>query len=228
MNSTTLLARFRSDVTDEVAPYLWKDDEVYGYMDATYKRFVRDTGGVADASSAATIVPVVAATAYAVVSPTILKFRQAFLASTGEELKIINAQDASSIAIDDYGLSTGSPPSDKLSGPVKYVVIGEERNKVRWAQKPIVNDTVNLVVYRSPLTTINAAAQDFPDADEQHHIYFLQGMKAMAYQKQDAETFDRGRATENEKFFAMYCEKVRLEMDRQRSKTSRTVRYGGI
>ena len=226
MNSGELYDAFREDVVDLEAPYLWSDDEVYRYMDAAYKLFVRDTGGIGDVSSSVTVVPVVATEPYASVDLSILKFRQAFLASTKEELRIINAQDISSITTADYGVLHNSN-SSMLPGPVHYMIVGLERGKVQWAQVPMVNDTVNLIVYRLPSETITGDGQDFEIGDE-HHIYLLLGMKALAYMKQDAETFDRGRAKENKDDFAAYCLKAKNEADRYKSKQVRTVAYGGI
>ena len=52
-------------------------------------------------------------------------------------------------------------------------------------------------------------------------------MKALAYRKQDAETFDRARAEENEVVFARYCALVKSEFEREKHKT-RVVAYGGL
>lgn len=225
MNSGELYDRFRSDVVDVEKPYLWSEEEVYGYMDAAHKLFVRDTGGIGDATSAATEVAVVAGEAYADVSPSILKFRQAFLASNGAELRIINTQDTGAISASDYGvlrsINVATP------GPVTHMVVGLERGKVRWAQVPVVGDTVNLVTYRLPLATIVRDGQEF-EIGEEHHIYLLQGMKALAYQKQDAETFNRASAKENKDDFAAYCAKALVEAERYKAKPARVVSYGGI
>lgn len=226
MNSGELYDRFRSDVVDVEKPYLWSEDEVWGYMDAAYKLFVRDTDGIGDATSSATEVSVSAGEAFSDVHPSILKFRQAFLASTGAELNIINTQDTAKLTTSDYGvlrsLNAASQP-----GPVRNMIVGLERGKVRWAQVPVVDDTVNLVTYRLPLAAITGDGQGF-EIGEEHHIYLLLGMKAQAYQKQDAETFDRGRATDNEARFTAYCAKAKAEAERYKSKPVRSVVYGGI
>lgn len=227
MNSGELYDRFRADVVDTAAPYLWSDDEVWGYMDAAYKLFVRDTDGIADVTSTATVVPVKAGQAFSDVSPSILKFRQAFLGSTGEELRIINAQDQSNLTVSDYGVLR-SLNTSSLPGPVRYMVVGLERNKVRWAQVPVADDEVHLVTYRLPLEPITGDGQEFEGVGDEHHIYFLLGMKALAYRKQDAETFDRARARENQEDFAAYCAKAKAEAARYKSKPVRTVAYGGI
>lgn len=227
MNAGDLYDRFRLDVVDQAKPYLWSDDEVFGYMDTAYQLFVRDTEGIADTTSAVTVVNVTAGQPFSDVDPSILNFRQAFLASTNEELTIVNAQEMSSVRVaDGYGVIR-SLNTYNLPGPVRYMVIGLQRDKVRWAQIPVVNDTVNLVVYRLPLLPITDPSQEFEGVAAIHHLYFLDGMKALAYRKQDAETFDRARANECEMRFTQYCAKAKAEWSRYKAKV-RTVVYGGI
>ena len=94
-NSGELYDFFRSDVVDTGEPPLWSETEVFGYMDDAYRSFVRNIGGVPDVSSAITQVKVVAGKMYATVSPLILRFTQAYLVSTGQEVKIVNEQESS-------------------------------------------------------------------------------------------------------------------------------------
>ena len=48
MNATELSDYFRSQVRDEVAPYLWTDTDVLTYMNEAQKMFVRLTNGIYD------------------------------------------------------------------------------------------------------------------------------------------------------------------------------------
>ena len=107
------------------------------------------------------------------------------------------------------------------------MVIGEQRHVVRWTTTPVVDDTVQLSVYRLPLGTITRDAQEFTDVDEDHHIHFLDWMKHLAYKKQDAETFDRAKSDESAQAFLDYCEFVKAEHERYKH-VNRTVAYGGI
>jgi hypothetical protein len=52
-------------------------------------------------------------------------------------------------------------------------------------------------------------------------------VKALAYGKQDAETFDRTKQKEFEQKFFGYCDQVQAEQRRARHKP-RAVAYGGI
>lgn len=233
LTSKELYNLCRSDLQDEVTPYLWSDVNVYAYMNDAYTSFVRQTGGVPDSSSAVTQVPVVAGAATALVSPLILRFRQAFLLSTGEEVNIINEQDrVYGQSQSDYGIERPLL-RDTRTGKVRFMVVGEERTQagatVRWVQVPEANDTVSLVVYRLPLDTISVGDGffTFPDINTEHIEHLVSHMKARAYDKHDADTFNKGKRDAYKKEFNDYCAAVKAEWERYKHKT-RTVQYGGI
>ena len=228
MDSTRLFELFRSDVADEAKPYLWKDIEVWEYMDSAYKAFVRLTGGIADFTSSITEVSATANEPTSEVSKRILRFMSAHRASDNRPVEIINSTDIGRLSRSrsDYGVSRPFTLNDQV-GPVVAMVIGMQRGVVRWLNVPEVDDLIKLHVYRLPLNDITGDGQEFVDIDDQHHIYLLNAMKALAYRKQDAETFDRARAEENEVVFARYCALVKSEFERARHKT-RVVAYGGL
>ena len=226
MDSTRLFELFRSDVADEAKPYLWKDIEVWEYMDSAHKAFVRLTGGIADFTSSITEVSATANEPTSEVSKRILRFMYAQRTSDNRPVEIINSTDIGRLGRSDYGSNRPFTLSDQV-GPVVAMVIGMQRGIVRWVNVPEADDTIKLRVYRLPLNDITGDAQEFVDIDDQHHIYLLNAMKALAYRKQDAETFDRARAEENEVVFARYCALVKSEFEREKHKT-RVVAYGGL
>lgn len=226
MDSTRLYSLFRSDVSDLERPYLWTDDEVWEYMNDAYKMFVRLTGGISDFTSAITEVSASAGEPTSEVSKKILRFMSARRASDGRDVEIINSTDIGRMNTPDYG-QLKPMILDNTPGPIRCMVIGMQRGVVRWINVPEVDETVNLHVYRLPLDDITGDAQELTDVDEHHHVHLLSGMKALAYRKQDAETFDRARADENELRFARYCSAVKAEHEREKHKT-RVVSYGGI
>ena len=225
MHSGELYDAFRSDVVDLAEPYLWSDSEVYRYMNDAYVMFVRLTGGVSDFTSSICTVSVIAGEADADVSTLILKFREARLASTSRKLTIINHTDVPRVEGSDYGgaklafLST-------TPGPVRSMVIGKQRGKVTWLQVPVADDSVSLIVDRLPLNTITGPDQEFSDIGDEHHEHLLLWMKARAYGKQDAETFDKGKRDQYTQDFRDYCALAKSELGRYKSKV-RSVVYGG-
>ena len=226
MTSDELFDAFREDVSDLASPHLWSDSEVYRYMNDSYVMFVRLTGGVPDSTSPVTQIPVYTGEANAEISPLILRIRDAQLVSLGRPLKIINHTDLPLVSLPDYG-TIRDVYLNNLSGEVRYMLIGQQRGLVTWIQVPAEDDTVQLSVYRLPLERIVGPEQEFSDIGEEHHEHLLLWMKARAYGKQDAETFDKGRRDEYKAAFTEYCSMAKAEWERAKSKV-RSVAYGGI
>lgn len=226
MTSSDLYTLFRLDVADSALPYLWADSEVFAYMNDAYRMFVRLTGGVADFTSAATQVPIVAGDPLGVLNPAILRVMSARRLSDGGEIKIINSTDLPVLRESGYGWPA-TVSLDATPGPVNYMMIGAQPDIARWIQVPTVNDTAQLIIYRKPLNYITALAQPFTDAAEDHHFHFLKWMRHLAYQKQDAETLNLTKSDENGTAFRVYCAEVTAELARREYKP-RTIAYGGI
>ena len=225
MDTTQLLDLFRSDTMDTVIPYLWSDTEIFSYMDDAQKMFCRLQGGISDSSSSTTVISATAGEPFADVSPLILKIRLATRASDGRRLEILNFEDLEGrMAEEDYGYRA-SYRLDNHQGEVRAIVVGMETNKVRLVRIPEEDQEINLTVYRLPHTTLASKGQDL-EIDEQHHRYLLYWMKHLAHQKQDAETYDRGRSDTFRAEFLAYCDQAKAERERREHKY-RTVAYGG-
>lgn len=226
MNSSDLYALFRSDTTDTVAPYLWSEEEVWGYMADAQRMFVRLTGGVADVTSEVCEIPVVTGDPRAEMDKRILRVMSATRRSDGRPIDVLNATDLARRQTSDYG-SLKPMLMDTSSGEVHSMVIGTQKGIVRWIKVPAADDFVDLHVYRLPLEVVSGADQEIADVDEEHHYHLLAWMKALAYRKQDAETLDAQQAQTNEAVFRNYCAEVKAEWERYKHKT-RVVAYGGL
>lgn len=225
MNSSELYDTFRSDVSDVAKPYLWSDDEVFRYMDAAYKMFVRLTGGITDFLSDATLIDMVAGEKVADSHPSILRILNASRVSDGNPLRIVNTTDLNSIMQSDYG-NVRSLLNDKTIGAVHSMIIGRQKDKVEWASIPIQDDQAQLSVFRLPLENITTFDQELDEVDDMHHVYLLDWMKHLAYKKQDADTFDKGKSDSFKADFEEYCLFAKGELERQRFKPL-VVQYGG-
>lgn len=226
VNAGELFEAFRSDVVDEVAPYLWKDTEIVRYADAAYRRFVRLTGGIHDFTSPITRVNVVAGEATAEVSKLILRFDTATRESDGKDIEVTNWTDRNLMRRDDFGFSN-SLYNDGGVGEIRYMVIGNQEGLVKWVRIPAADDVVNLQVYRLPLTHIVDGTHTMDEVNEDHHIHLLDWMKHLAFLKQDSETYDKDSSDRHGSAFVAYCAQAKAEMDRYRSKV-RVVQYGGL
>lgn len=229
MNATELADYFRSQVRDEVAPYLWSDEEVMVYMNEAQKMFVRLTNGIYDVTSAACTVAITSGQKYSTLNPAVLEIRKAYYVdpdtSFKRELKIISLADIDSLSSTDYGVYNNAAIQD-LPGVVDYMLTGEERGKVRWINIPDKNATVQMAIARLPLTSLSTTQQVLEVSDE-HHVSLIEWMKHLAYNKQDGDAFNPKTATESEMRFRAYCDFVWKEWERYRH-TTRTVAYGGI
>lgn len=228
MNTGELKDRFRSDVrdTDPNTPF-WTDSEIYDYMDDAQKMFCRLQGGIADTvTDSVCKISYSANDQYKSISPLILKIRQVVRESDQLEVEILNFEDLQMhVYADDYGFQ---PPYkiDATPGEVRAIVTGMQEGQIRLVRFPTAADSLRLTVYRMPLTTIDTSGtQNFEIASE-HVRPLLYWMKHLAHLKQDAETYDKGRADMFEVLFRQYCDQAKAEREKREHKY-RTVGYGG-
>ena len=227
MNTGDLYKLFRSEIRDEIEPFLFTQTEVLRYMDEAQLEFCKRGMGIADVRNTDVVdVPVVAGEEYADIHQAILTIRTAELLSSRMPLRIWNNLETLTSTV---GYGSQSVPSTVYAhapGPLHGMVIGEEENVVRWVNIPTANDTVRLSVYRLPIEPITGLVQDFEIRTE-HHFTLLYWMKHLAFSKQDADTFDpKGAATAGDTFLAR-CEDARLAWERYKHKP-RTIKYGGL
>jgi len=226
MTPEDLLVKFRAQITDTALPCLWSDEEVYAFMDDAQKQFCRLTGGISDATSDITQISVDAGEEFVAIDPRVLKIRYAKRLSDNQALALWNFEDMNQPSdLDDYGMKQTMKFDDK-TGPIKGLILGMERHKVRCMPIPEVAETIALIVYRIPLLPVTETSQEL-EIEEQHHQYLVYWMMKLAYEKQDAEAFDRGKANEMEKKFLAYCAEARHERELREHKY-RAVAYGGI
>lgn len=228
MNSTDLFSAFRSDMRDEVAPYFWSDNDLARYANAAQIQFCKLEGGIADSTSVATQVAVTAGEAFSDLHPSILKVRHARRQSDGVELALLNLEDVQGghLRSEDYGvMSLTSAAAFITAGELRGMVLGMERNKVRWVHIPIEDDTVLLTIDRRPLEAITGKGIDL-EIDEDHHEYLLLWMKYLAHLKSDAETYNRVLSDNARAQFEAYCAQARRDRELRNHKF-RTVSYGG-
>lgn len=288
MNTTDLVDQFRSEMSDAVVPYLWRDALVYSHINDAQRMFCRLTNGLADSRTASvTQLAIKPGVEWYDLHRSILKIRTATRVDTGRDLDTVNPERMAQLGV----------RFDRTVGYVKYLVQGLEEHALRaWPvpnvatrvvgaaagatpagattlslanttgvyagqsvsnpgvapfttvlyvsgnilelslptvadiadQAPINIDlTVNLSVFRLPLTTITDVGGQALEIDEHHHTHLLLWVKHLAYDKQDAETFDRRKSDDFAARFRTYCESVKKEQDRARRVVG-AVAYGGL
>lgn len=234
MTPTELLARFRSDMSDAEAPYLWTDADGVAYMKAAQTEFCRPNrgGGIRDASSDLTRVELAVGEKFAEISPLITRVRGARLESTGRPLSILNHDDL----YPPQGSVSEAPLPFHIStinsaGDICALVTDVEDNAVQVVHVPAEVDTVLLVVDRLPQNTLTSPSAGVVtgslEVAAQYHEVLLLWMRRMAYMKQDADTFDQGKADEYEARFIAACA-LAADERRLRDHKPRLIRYGGL
>lgn len=213
MTTTELLAVFRQEVFDTVAPYLWADSLIYTYIDDAQKQFCRDTQGIEDARSFKVSI-LANGTEWYALSPMILKLRDAVDSSTGNNVPLIAVEK----------MADNSLKFDGTVGPLKCLITGMDKGYVRALPKPNIASTVELRTFRLPYDV--AAGDDF-EIDPQHHLPLLHWVKYKAYAIPDTDAYDPKKSAEFLNTWTAYCAKAKTEQSRVRRPVS-TVTYGGI
>ena len=213
MTTTELLAVFRAEVYDTVAPYLWADSLIYTYIDDAQKQFCRETYGIEDARSFKLTILGDSTTQWYAIDPLILKLRDAIDPATGSDVPFIAVEK----------MRQNNMKFDGTKGPLKALVTGLEKNYVRTYPIPNVASVVELRTFRLPADV--AAGDDF-EIDPQHHLPLLMWVKHKAYAVQDADARDDKKSQEFETKFKNYCAAAKVEQSRLRRPVS-AVAYGG-
>ena len=90
MNSTELLTLLRTELKDDVAPYMLGDATLYSYLDDAQSMFCRHTEGIEDSRTPGlTEIAIVAGTAWYPISRLILKLRNVIRTSDGASIEVI-------------------------------------------------------------------------------------------------------------------------------------------
>lgn len=218
MNSTELLTLLRTEIKDDVAPYMMDDATLYSYLDDAQSMFCRLTEGIEDSRTPGiTDVAIVAGTAWYPISKLILKLRNVIRTSDGASIEVINSELAAKRGV----------RFDAKVGPLACLVTGLQKNELRAWPTPNQDAALNLSVFRLPLTPITDVGDQELEIDAHHHRHLLNWVKRLVYDNHDTELFDRRRSDEYGQRFEAYCARARVEQERGR-RTVGTVMYGGI
>jgi hypothetical protein len=216
-----LAARFRSQMRDEVEPYLWSDDDILSYMGDAQEKFVLRTGGIADSSSYLTQISLLAdkESPWYDFSPRIFRVRDAWLENSKERVKILNLED---FLRDPKAFKRFENPAR-----VRMIVVNADDNRLQTFPRTNEDETLRLSVLRLPELSVPPTMDSTLEIADQYHLGLLDWMIRCALLKQDAETFDYDKSTLAEQRFSNFCEESRREIEKRRYKVH-VVRYGGI
>ncbi len=218
-----LLSRFRSDMDDQEAPYLWSDDEVNEYFDEAQEVLAEEADLLRDSITLA----FTADEPRVVLPPYVTRVRQVNI-DGGKRLRLYNYEEWEANREEkDYGVwvQTDDWETDTAETP-DNVITDEVVNKLRLHPIPTTDGTLRLRVFRGPRSSM-ADGADPELVNRQQQSALLNYARHLAYLKHDSETYNPQLAEEQ---LAIYESKRSDLVSRaqRRSRRASTVAYGGI
>lgn len=212
MNLEELIAQFRVDADDAVAPYLWDDDKVSAWFaEAEAEAAIR--GRLLHESA----------------NPAVCQIAVSAGASTYPLHKTLHEIDH--IAFKPEGASSREPVAllsrgelDRMhrdwrdrTGPVQYAI--QSDTSIRLAFTPESAGTLFIEGYRVPLARLGDTEK--LEIHPSHHAKLVHWALFRAFSVPDAEVVDKDRAAQSEREFAR-CFGERPDADMRRSATHDT------
>ena len=221
MNVTDLVDQYRSRTHDIERPYLWSDDEIYGYIDYAQRKLIRPFGGIRESQSKYCTLIIPATVNYVKLDPIILKIHRASIpenpvAGVGPgHTGIVRLLDrVHTVAL-----------AKERAGDMFALVFGEDDYGVRPVYVPNFDTTVNLQISRLTIP-ITGEASKLEIRDEWRYP-LIYGMLEQGYRKQDAETRNDKLSSENGEYFAAEIDRASKDTSLRRAAMT-GVQYGGI
>lgn len=222
--------RFRSAVDDlDIDPadqsgLLWSDDDVLEYIDAAHAQFIHGALYKHDVLEL-----VVVADDPRVRLPTRaieLRGTTAYLKTAGVLISETNLEGRVGFK-DDYGVGvSASPFSDEPPGTPRAFSADFESDELYLFPASSIDDTLQVAAYVEGREIDNWDCS--LDIKNSRHVrMLLNGMKALAYDKQDADTLDPQQAERWRQLFERDIQSV-ISDRKRRARRPETVRYGGL
>lgn len=222
--------RFRVDVDDidydptDQSGLLWTDDDVLEYIDGAHSQFVYDTlyrHELLRIYLPAELSPVN-------LQERVIELRHGvgYLESSGTPVYEINANELG-VPSDDYGMDVEVDPyKDQTPGRPRSFSLDIDGGKIYLFPPSDVDDVIKIPVFLEA-NEISDWNCTLDVSNKRHQRMLLNGMKALAYAKQDADAFDPRQAQRWELAFARDIARVNGGRQRRRRKPG-VIQYGGI
>ena len=187
MNVADLRAVFRSETDDTEDPPFASDDEVIDYLNDAQNEACRRARLLVDSrTSGITTISLAANTARYALDPRVVFVRRAKLVSNSSTLTLASYRDMD-------GVDGISADWEDETGTPTHLITDMDTAYVRPYPVPDASDSIALTVVRLPLDDL-ADDGDEPEIHARFHRNLRHWMLYRYYSKQDADTFDAGRA----------------------------------
>lgn len=185
MTLAQLIAQFRADADDAVAPYLWIDAAVTQWLNEAQEEACIRASLLHDSSTTAVCsITVTAGTASYPVHASVINITRAALSDVdGEEFELGQT--------DEYELDRLTPGWRTLTDTPSTII--HKDTTVRFGCIPEADGTLKLEVLRLPLTPMSTSLHT-PEIAGIHHRFLVHWALYRAFSVPDAETVDKDRA----------------------------------
>lgn len=176
-----MITRWRRQLDDGSTPYGWDPEELVEYANRVVEDFARECWLIEDASSSITTLTTAADQPSYSISEKILRIDRAKISSQNHPLVTATRQEFDARWL---GWETAE------SATPRYLIFqGVGEGTVRLMPTPDDIYTINMVVYRLPLTDLSASTLDgVPEIPSRYHRLLDDGVYALAYGKHDEDT----------------------------------------
>ncbi len=204
---------------DENVQLRWSNEELTVFINEAFRQAHRRSLLIKKVEPTFALTVVTGTSEYAL-DPRIIRVKGTLLASTGKALTQTEYEDI--VEVTHWATKTGTPTN---------YIIDYGTNQLILFPTPIVDDTVSLLVHREELTPLDwADPTGEPEIAERYQLPALYYAAYLAYNKDEANTFDPQRAQYNHTLFATefgsetsaYSEARRVRSRR------RGIAYGGL
>lgn len=219
MSTTAIhLARWRSFLNDTVAPYSWSDAELVEYGNRVVEELctecflIEDRSTVDDGTNPVCQITLVQDQIYYDVSDKVIAIIKAKVSSQTAPMALKDLEWMEDNMGDWEGQDSGIPRVVMIHG------VGTSKVAVYpAADSDIAGDTVNMTVYRLPITEMSSAlTTGSPEIPQKFQRYMDNGVYMYAYRKHDEDT-ENGLAQAHMGYFAADKEKIKWEIIREKS-----------
>lgn len=222
-----LVGQFRSQMDDNVEPYLWDEDRIIDWIDEAQKVFAERT----KIFQGSELLTVLAADGGDVTIPSyVLEVRRAKYTGQTAPLEITNFDEISRGALyEDYGVRvTGN--WEEAEGTPSYLVLDVETDKGRLVPKlaaGVADGTMTIYYARYPLKDVTASSSKIELTDTRHQRLMVVYARAMAYGDHDADIYDpRAEASKMDEFHTK-VDTITAQIKRK-TRRAGVVKYGGL
>jgi hypothetical protein len=196
MTLAQLIAQFRADARDAVAPHLFSDAQVTGWLnEAENEAAIRARLLHESASSTICTISVTAGQTSYALSPLLYEIDHiGFIAADATARKPVKLISRAELDVSE------SDWRDR-TGPVQYAI--QDDSSIRLAFTPEADGILVMEGFRLPVEPLTITT-DTPEINAVHHRHLVDWALFRAFSVPDAETLDAGRAASAEARFTAY------------------------